>query len=123
MLADANLVRPDTASQGKGPTGSQVAWYDQPLLPANKYSTRPEVVKAVLASGLLPNIICLSEASTPHSDPVFLVNFSSPVEAGGAGGGQGRTEQVRLHPSCVAAKATTRQLQSPYFVYLEQVRG
>lgn len=95
-----------SSSRSRSSSSKWACWADDPAHACNRFTGRPEVLKAALVAALSPHVaVSLSTLAGAHSKPGWL---------------DSRGQQVWLHPSSVVADLTAAQLHHQHVVYLEK---
>lgn len=88
LLSEAHLIpqqqqQQQAAAGSSGSSGSRWScWADDPSHPCNRFSSRPEVLKAALVAALSPHVaVSLSTAAGTHSKPGWLDSRGQQVSS------------------------------------------
>lgn len=100
----------DNGRQQQQPSYSRSSatdWFDDPLLPANRYANRSEMVKAVLTAALAPQVAVMADDCLPTSRPGWL---------------DAKNQELFIHPASVNHGLVMHQYRHHYVIYLEKAK-
>lgn len=118
LVADSGLISlPKNYRDDRKGKEHLDSWFSDKLQPFNMYSHQPEIVKAILCSGLYPNIAATEQGITSAAIRSFRQSDSAAVK-GYSVWYDGRRE-VHIHASSV--NCNLKAFQHPFLVFLEKV--